>query len=111
MSEWVKEFPVAVTVCDTEGKIIEMNEKSCKNFENDGGKDLIGKNVLDCHPGKSKEKLQSMLNNQSTNCYTIEKNGVKKLLYQAPWYENGEYKGIVELIIELPTELPHFIRK
>ncbi|GAB6181795.1 hypothetical protein JCM14036_31140 [Desulfotomaculum defluvii] len=111
MSVWVKEFPVSVTVCDTNGKIIEMNDKSCKNFEKDGGMDLIGKNVLDCHASKSQEKLQLMLKNQTNNCYSIEKEGVKKLVYQSPWYKDGVYQGIVELIIELPNDIPHFIRK
>lgn len=111
MSQWVKEVSVAFTVCDTEGKIIEMNEKACQNFTKDGGAALIGKNVLDCHPGKSREKLALMLKNQETNCYTIEKEGVKKLLYQTPWYKDGVYQGIVEMIIQLPEEIPHFVRK
>jgi hypothetical protein len=51
-----------------------------------------------------------MLRDHSTNVYTIEKNGVKKLIYQAPWYENGEYRGFVELSLEIPFDLPHFVR-
>jgi len=44
------------------------------------------------------------------NIYTIEKNGVKKLIYQSPWYQNGKYAGFVELSLEIPFEMPHFIR-
>ena len=44
------------------------------------------------------------------NVYTIEKHGIKKLIYQAPWYRDGEFAGLVELAIELPAELPHFVR-
>ena len=40
----------------------------------------------------------------------IEKNGVKKLIYQAPWYEEGVYRGIVELSLPIPFDLPHFVR-
>jgi len=43
--------------------------------------------------------------------YTIEKKGIKKLIYQAPWYENGEFSGVVELSIPIPFEMPHYIRK
>jgi hypothetical protein len=41
------------------------------------------------------------------NVYTIEKNGVKKLIYQSPWYYNGEYAGFVELSLEIPFEMEH----
>ena len=47
----------------------------------------------------------------ATNAYTIEKNGVKKLIYQTPWYENGEFMGLVEFSLEIPFEMPHYIRK
>ena len=45
-----------------------------------------------------------------TNVYTIEKGGVKKLIYQAPWYQDGEYRGIVELSLPIPFVMPHFVR-
>ena len=37
---WIKEFPAAITVCDVEGIILEMNDKAAKTFESDGGYDL-----------------------------------------------------------------------
>jgi hypothetical protein len=45
-----------------------------------------------------------------TNIYTIEKKGVKKLIYQAPWHVNNEYCGFVEIVIDIPASMPHFIR-
>ncbi|ADL07014.1 PAS domain-containing protein [Thermosediminibacter oceani] len=110
--KWVQKLPVAITVCDAEGKILYMNEKACKTFEKSGGADLIGKNVLDCHPEPARSKLKNMLETQTKNCYTIEKNGVKKLIYQTPWYdENNNYEGFIEFSIEIPFEIPHYIRK
>ncbi len=108
---YFKEINVAVTVCDKEGKIIGMNDKSRKTFLKPGAPELLGKNVLDCHPEPARSKLARMLQNQETNAYTIEKNGVKKLIYQTPWYENGEYKGFMELSMEIPEELKHYVRK
>ena len=35
----------------------------------------------------------------------------KSDLIQAPWYENGEYRGLVEIAVALPEPLPHFVRK
>jgi transcriptional regulator with PAS, ATPase and Fis domain len=109
--QWIKEFPGAVTVCDTEGIIIAMNDKAAHTFENDGGYDLIGTNLLDCHSEPSRSRLKNLLASHSSNIYTIEKNGVKKLIYQSPWYREGIFSGLVELTLEVPFEMPHFVRQ
>jgi transcriptional regulator with PAS, ATPase and Fis domain len=105
---WLEEFPGAVTVCDKHGTILAMNAKARK-LEPD--KDLIGSNLLDCHPEPARSKLQGMLARGEKNVYTIEKRGVRKLIFQSPWYEGGAYAGLVELSLEIPAELPHFVRK
>ena len=110
-NEWIKEFPAAVTVCDEEGILLEMNAKAAKTFEADGGRKLIGSNMLDCHPEPSRTKTERLLLSRERNVYTIEKNGVKKLIYQSPWYKNGQYAGFVEMSLEIPFgDLPHFVR-
>jgi transcriptional regulator with PAS, ATPase and Fis domain len=109
-NEWYKEFPGAVTVCDREGIILEMNDQSAKLFADDGGRALIGKSVYDCHPETARKKLAALIDQQTVNVYTIEKKGVKKLIYQAPWYQDGVYAGFVELALEIPFELRHFKR-
>jgi transcriptional regulator with PAS, ATPase and Fis domain len=107
---WVDELPIAITVCDRNGKIVQMNNASVKTFENQGGDALLGMNVLDCHPEPSRTKVQRMLLDHEKNIYTIEKAGVKKIIIQTPWKVDGEFMGLVELSVELPRELPHFIR-
>lgn len=108
--DWIKEFPAAITVCDTNGIILEMNDRAAKGYEKDGGRALIGRCLLDCHPEPARSKTQAMLASGEKNIYTIEKNGIKKLIYQSPWLQNGQYAGFVELAIEIPWEMPHFIR-
>jgi transcriptional regulator with PAS, ATPase and Fis domain len=108
--EWVQAFPGAVTVCDRDGIILEMNERSLAVFTEDGGAALIGTNALDCHPEPSRSKLAALLASGKTNVYTVEKRGVKKLIYQAPWYRDGAFAGFVELSLEIPADLPHFVR-
>ena len=111
-NSWLYNFGGAVTICDTKGTIIYMNKKSQSTFASDGGAGLIGQNVLDCHPEPSRSKLATMLQTQELNCYTTEKNGVKKLIYQAPWYKDtGEYGGFVELSLEIPREMAHYVRQ
>ncbi len=107
---WLKEFTGAVTVCDKDGVILSLNDRALRVFATDGGAALIGTNVLDCHPEPSRTKLRSMLAAGRTNVYTIEKCGLKKLIYQSPWTENGVYAGFVELSLEIPFDMPHFVR-
>lgn len=107
---WVKEFAGAITVCDPDGIILEMNDRAAESFKNDGGRALIGKNVLDCHPESARLKIKNLAEERQPNVYTIEKNGVKKLIYQSPWYKDGEYAGFLELTLEIPFEMPHFVR-
>ena len=101
---------MAVTVCDADGILLEMNDKAARTFEKDGGGDLIGRNMLDCHPEPARSKTERLLLAREKNVYTIEKNGVKKLIFQSPWYKNGAYAGFVELSLEIPFEVPHFVR-
>lgn len=111
MKEWFKEIKVAVTVIDKDGKILEMNDKSKEVFQKYGGGQLIGQSVYNCHSLASRQKLVDLIANRETNSYTIEKNGVKKLIYQTPWYLDGKIGGLVELSMEIPFEMSHFIRK
>jgi transcriptional regulator with PAS, ATPase and Fis domain len=108
---WTTEFPSAITVCDSKGIIIEMNDRSAKTFEKDGGLKLVGKSVLDCHPPKARGRLNGLLKTGKSNTYTIEKKGKRKLIHQSPWFKNGKLAGLVELSIELPEKMPHFVRK
>ena len=107
---WIHAAPFAVTVCDRDGTIEYMNRRACAIFAADGGEKLMGTNVLDCHPEPARSKLRRMLEEGTANIYTIEKNGVRKLIYQVPWHEDGAYSGFVELSLEIPWEMPHFVR-
>ena len=106
---WAEEADCAVTVCDTEGVILYMNEKARATFAQHG--DLIGRNLFDCHNERSRETIRRMLASGGTNAYTIEKQGVRKRIYQTAWRERGEIRGLVEISMELPDEMPHYIRK
>lgn len=107
---WVEQFPAAITVCDRQGVIIEMNTRSQQTFSEEGGAALIGSNLMDCHNPHSQAMIQDMLEKGTSNIYTIEKLGKRKLIYQAPWFEDGTCQGLVEMSFEIPAEMPHFIR-
>jgi len=109
--DWVDELGAAITLCDKDGIILYMNNRSEVTFEKRGGKNLIGKNLLDCHPEPARSKLDDLLHNPRVNVYTIEKNGIKKMIYQSPWYKNGYFAGLVEISLPIPETIPHFIRE
>jgi transcriptional regulator with PAS, ATPase and Fis domain len=108
--KWSDDFNGAVTVCDLDGIITYMNETSKKQFVKYGGGDLLGTNLLDCHPEPARTKLREQLKNPTTNTYTIEKEGIKKIIHQSPLYEKGVFCGVVELSFMIPQTLPHFVR-
>ena len=108
MIDYFKETDCAVTVCDLDGVIVYCNEKSKQTFANYGN--LMGKNLKDCHTPASWEKITGLLRKGDSNTYTIEKAGQRKLIHQMPRYEHGEVKGLIELSIILPAEMPHYVR-
>ena len=108
MDNVFKELPsMAITVSNKNGEIVDMNDRSVATF----GEGLIGKNLMDCHPERAKQVIASMIDNASSNAYTIEKNGEKKLIYQTPYYKDGEFAGLVEFSIVIPAQMPHFVRE
>ncbi len=108
---WAGELSVAITVSNTSGIILFMNNKSAAAFSKDGGKELLGRNLKECHKPQSWEKILGIIDTEKVNCYTIEKEGVKKLIYQTPWYDNGKLAGVAELSMEIPFIMDHFVRK
>jgi len=108
--DWIREFPGAVTVCDEHGVIVEMNDKSAATFAEDGGRALIGKDIRACHPGEARAKVDRLFEQRKPNVYTIRKKGIRKLIYQSPWYRDGQYAGLMELSLEIPFDIPEFDR-
>jgi transcriptional regulator with PAS, ATPase and Fis domain len=108
--EWFEKLDGNVIVCDAEGIVIYMNETAIRNYEKDGGAGLIGQSLMDCHNEISRRKILEIMETHRKNVYTIEKRGKKKLIYQTPWMDGDTFKGIVELSLEIPFEMPHYDR-
>ena len=68
MLNYFQKAPISVTICDSEGNILEMNDKSISTFSTDG-KTLIGKSLLECHPEPARTKLLNMLENHNVNVW------------------------------------------
>lgn len=108
--QWLDGVAVSIVTCDTAGVCTYMNERACQMFAKDGGRALLGRSLLDCHPEPARSRLLDMLRTPRANSYTVEKAGKKKLIHQAPFSRDGVFAGVVEIGIDLPDPLPHFVR-
>lgn len=106
---WADAVDYAVTIADKDCEIIYMNERSkatfCKNGEN-----LIGKNLMDCHPEHARNTIRRLLKEGGSNAYFITKKGVDKLIFQSAWKLNGTIAGLVETSMVIPKDIKHFDR-
>lgn len=110
--DWAYRMNCAVTVADADCNIIYMNERSRQTFAARGGAELIGHNLMDYHNERSKGIIRRLLGEGGTNCYTIKKEGLHKMIFQSAWRDgNGDVAGLVELSMVIPEEMPHYIRK
>lgn len=50
-----------VVLCDTDHIIVYMNPAACDHYAKYGGKELLGKSVLDCHSKRSVQSIEKIL--------------------------------------------------
>ena len=105
--DWVAHYPLAVDVCDKDGILIAMNRAAEENFQNRGGRKLLGTSLFDCRPPSANAIIRRLLAEHTENIYYVVKGGRRKLVHQVPWFdEGGEFGGLVETIIPLPEDVP-----
>ena len=85
-----------------------MNDKAKETFGSH--RDLIGKSLIPCHNERSRAIIADLLATGGSNAYTIQKDGLKKMIYQTAWKENGEVAGLVEISMVIPEDMPHYLR-
>ena len=75
-----KELNIAITITDINDNIIYMNDKAASIFS----ETQLGDNLMQCHTQSSNEIINTLKKENKTNTYTINKNGIKKLIHQTP---------------------------
>lgn len=108
--DWIEEFPGMISVCDTEGKILVLNKKIAAYFAATGGKRLIGSNLFDCHNPVSGAQVRDLLENRKGDVYIAEEDGSQELVIHSPWYQDGDFAGLVEIAIPLEAPIRHVKR-
>ena len=107
--DWAEGMACAVTAADKDGVITYMNRRAREQYKKHG--DLVGKSLYDCHGERAVGIIRRLLAEGGTNAYTIEKKGVRKMIYQtAVTAADGRVEGIVEVSMVIPEELPHYVR-
>ena len=96
----------AITVADLDGVVLYQNRRS---VEVNG--DVRGRSMIPCHSERSRQIISRLMSEGATNAYTIQKRELRKLIYQMPWYEAGEGAGLGEFSLEIPAEMPHYVRE
>jgi transcriptional regulator with PAS, ATPase and Fis domain len=110
LDDWAEELGATITVTSADGTITAMNAASRETFAAEGGAALIGRSVFDCHDEPARTKTRELYDEVKAHHYTIRKNGRKKIVHQMPYVRDGRFAGIVEIVIPIPEDLPHFDR-
>ena len=98
----VDEDKCAVVICDTKHQIIYMNPAAQENYKKYGGKDLVGKSIMDCHNEKSCEMIKKVVNwfavdTEHGRVHTFYNEKQKKDVYMVPLrYDSGLLIGYYE---------------
>lgn len=97
----------SVVICSLDHKIIYMNPVAIKRYEKRGGKDLIGKSLMDCHNEKSNEIIEKVVawfgkSTENNMIYTYYNEKENKDVYMVAlrdedktligYYEKHEYR-------------------
>jgi hypothetical protein len=109
------DFSAAVTICDADGIIVYMNSESIRMFQKDGGAGLVGTSLFACHSPASNEIIRRLIREGSSNVYTVERAGQRKLVYQTPWFKSvpqGQRTvgGLIELVLAVPKRIRNIAR-
>ena len=111
MTDWTREFPGAVTVCDRHGVITQMNEKSAKAFEADGGRALLGTNLLAATRSRPAARWPTCSRIRASTPTRLRSAACGSSSTRHPGIATASIQGLVELSLEIPVSMPHFVRE
>ena len=110
--DWAAGFPGDITVCDAEGVILYLNDRSAAGIRQGRWPRPHRQEPAGLPPGALPHPGEGAagLHNASTPTPS-RRRASTKLIYQTPWYKDGVFAGLVEMSLEIPADMPHFVRK
>ena len=94
----------AVTIADQDFQIRFMNDRATAFYAEDGGAELIGKNLLDCHKVEHQVVIRDAYARYRagdltpTRYHAKKDGGVLESIVHIPLMVEGQFRGIAELI-------------
>jgi hypothetical protein len=94
----------AVTIADQDFQIRFMNDRSAAFYAEDGGVELIGRNLLDCHRDEHKLVIRAAYDRYRagdltpTRYHAQKEAGAPESIVHIPLMVEGQFRGIAELI-------------
>jgi PAS domain-containing protein len=102
----------SVTIADQDFRISFMNDRAIAFYGEDGGSELIGKNLLDCHNAEQTAVIRDAYARYRagdltpTRYYHAQKeDSAPESILHAPLIVEGQFRGIAELIWNERAEL------
>jgi PAS domain-containing protein len=94
----------AVTISDQDFQISFMNDRAIVFYAKDGGAELIGKNLLDCHTAEQQAVLRQAYARYRAGDFTPtryraqKEDGAPESIVHIPLMVEGQFRGVAELI-------------
>jgi PAS domain-containing protein len=94
----------AVTITDQDFLISFMNDRAAAFYAEDGGVELIGRNLLDCHRDDHKTVIRAAYDRYRagdltpTRYHAQKEGGAPESIVHIPMMVDGQFRGIAELI-------------
>ena len=98
----------AVVICDLEHRIVYMNPAADARYKKNGGYDLVGRSLLECHSPAANEKIKDVVewfskSSENNRVYTFYNKKENKDVYMIAlrddkgkligYYEKHEYRN------------------
>ena len=94
----------AVTIADQDFQISFMNDRAAVFYAEDGGTELIGKDLLNCHREEHKSVIRAAYARYRagdltpTRYHAQREDGALESIVHIPLIVEGQFRGIAELI-------------
>jgi len=101
----------AVTIADQDFQISFMNDRAAAFYAEDGGAELIGRNLLDCHNDEHKRVIRAAYTRYRAGDLTPtryraqKEDGAPRSIVHIPLMVEGRFRGIAELIWDERADL------
>ncbi len=94
----------AVTIADRDFRITFMNDRAAEFYAEDGGLELIGRNLLDCHREEHKRVIRDAYDRYRagdltpTRYRSRKEDGTLQSVVHIPLLVEDRFRGLAELI-------------